>query len=68
MERTYYKMYDIELINGRKGMVTIPKNMEMQDLLSNNDFIRDQFSENFLRTNSITRYKFIDYHTEGDVK
>jgi len=68
MEETYYKMYDIELINGRKGMVTIPKNMEMQDLLSNNDFIRDQFSENFLRTNSIIRYKFIDYHTEGDVK
>lgn len=53
-----YKNYKVELVNGTKAEINIPKNDDVQFILRRNDFINDPFTNIFVRSNSIIKFEY----------
>lgn len=57
-----FKSYKTELINGSKGIINIPIDKDLEEILSTRQFIKDMYTEHVIRSSSIVKYKYIGIH------
>lgn len=54
-----FKVYQTELINGNKGTINIPLDTELKDIINTRQFIKDAYSDNYIRSNAIVRFEYV---------
>lgn len=57
MELKKFRKYKIELVNGSKGSINIPVNSHMSNIIDTRKFIKDAYSETYIRSKSIVIFK-----------
>lgn len=62
MKTLKFKQYQTELINGNKGTINIPMDMELKNIIQTRQFIKDAYSETFVRSNAIVKFEYVGIH------
>lgn len=57
LKQLKYKTYTVELIGGSKGKIDIPEDKDIESVLDTNGFIEDAKTKEYIRSNSIVKYK-----------
>ena len=56
-----FKVYEIELKNGGKGKLHISEDSNLVDILSKQQFLKDMFSEKYIRSDAIIQFRHVGF-------